>query len=339
MKILFDCPVPFQFAHGGAQTQVEETMRAVAGLRNEVEPLRWWDARQTGDVVHYFGLPGGLYTTMAHTRGIPVVATVLLTSNCNHPEWRLRTRGFARKCISRAPGGRLFSGQTSWGDYALVDRFVVGLEAEAKVLDLLYGVSRSNISVVSLGLAEAFLRAPAPARDGGYLVTSGTITGRKRSVELARMARAAGVPILFLGKPYSTSDPYWKEFEGLVDGKHVIHRGHLESQEEMVRILGSARGFVIFSRHENWCLSAHEAAACGLPVLVQDQPWSRERFGAEASYLVNGNSPENPARLKAFFEAAPRAGKPAIKHHSWSEVAGMLAGIYSEVFSARRGQG
>ena len=53
----------------------------------------------------------------------------------------------------------------------------------------------------------------------------------------------------------------------------------------MVALLQASRGFVLMSQFENWCLSAHEAVACGLPVLVPDQNWSRERFGNAARYF------------------------------------------------------
>lgn len=338
MKVLFDNPMPFQLAHGGAQTQIEETMRAVAELGVEVEPLRWWDDRQTGDLIHFFGLPNALYSMMAHAQGIPVVATILLTSNCNHPERRLKAQGWARDMISRLPGGRLFRGQTNWADYGLVDRFVVGLKAESRVLELLYGVQPARTSIVPLGLSEAFLQAPPSRRDQDYLVTSGTITDRKRSVDLALMAKEAKVPVLFIGKPYSETEKYWQDFQKLVDGKYVLHHPHVESQAEMIRLLQSARGFVIYSRHENWCLSAHEAAACGLPVLVQDQPWSRECFGNEASYLLNRDDGGNAARLKNFFTEAPAKKRPNLAHHSWKDVGERLKGIYEEVVKGRGGK-
>jgi glycosyltransferase involved in cell wall biosynthesis len=47
----------------------------------------------------------------------------------------------------------------------------------------------------------------------------------------------------------------------------------------MIGLLQRARGFVLNSRFENWSLAAHEAAACGLPLLLPDLPWSREQFG------------------------------------------------------------
>ena len=55
MKILFNCPLPFALAHGGMQTQIEQTQAALIALGLEVEPLRWWDATQSGDLIHYFG--------------------------------------------------------------------------------------------------------------------------------------------------------------------------------------------------------------------------------------------------------------------------------------------
>ncbi|MDX2079439.1 MAG: glycosyltransferase [Terrimicrobiaceae bacterium] len=328
MKILFDCHMPFQLAHGGAQTQIEETMRAVAGQGVEVEPIRWWDDGQTGVVHHVFGLPNALYSEMAHRQGRAVVATVLLTSNCNHPVARLKVQGWIREAISRVPGGRLFRNQTHWGDYGQVDRFVVGLEAEARVLTLLYGVPRERISIVPLGLPSEFLNLPPAPRVGDFLITTGTITDRKRSVDLAEMAIRANVPILFVGKPYSCEEPYWKQFQSLVDGRIVQHQPHVADRTEMIRLLQSSRGFVIFSRHENWCLSAHEAAACGVPILVQDQPWARECFGTEAHYLSNDASPENVERLAGFYRSAPSMQPPKVRRWSWDDVARQLLEVY-----------
>lgn len=334
MKVLVDHNVPFRLAHGGAQTQIQETMAALSRLGVDIEPLKWWDPSQQADLIHYFGLPGFLYTRMAHVQHTPVVATLLLTSTCNHSESRLKVRGRARNIISRLPGGRLLRGQTNWTDYEGVDRFVVGLKAESRALELLHGVDPSRTCVVPLGLGEAFLDASPPGRDQDHLITSGTITDRKRSVELARMALEAQVPVLFVGKPYNESDAYWKEFKSLVDGRFVKHLPHVDSQEQMIQLLQSAKGFVIYSQHENWCLSAHEAAAVGLPILVQDQPWSRECFGGEASYLLDRNDGGNVARLRNFYDRAMREGRPNIRHLSWNAVARMLVNIYEEVLKA-----
>ena len=56
MKILFNHNFPFALAHGGMQTQIEQTQAALQSVGLEVEPLRWWDDLQRGDLIHYFGM-------------------------------------------------------------------------------------------------------------------------------------------------------------------------------------------------------------------------------------------------------------------------------------------
>src|SRR5207253_8514081 len=44
---------PFFLAHGGTQTLIESLMSEIARLGVEVEPARWWDDRQRGDILHF----------------------------------------------------------------------------------------------------------------------------------------------------------------------------------------------------------------------------------------------------------------------------------------------
>ena len=140
---------------------------------------------------------------------------------------------------------------------------------------------------------------------------------------------------MFVGKPYSESDPYWLRFRKLIDGRIVQHLPHVDREAEMVDLLQAARGFVLMSQHENWCLSAHEAVACGLPLLLQAQKWSRERFGDQARYFPTiGHSPANIEILKSFYDQAPALTPPQIKLHSWDDAAIQLKGIYEEALRA-----
>jgi glycosyltransferase involved in cell wall biosynthesis len=105
----------------------------------------------------------------------------------------------------------------------------------------------------------------------------------------------------------------------------------------MVSLLQTARGAVVFSDHENWCLTAHEAAACGLPVLLPDQNWSRERFGDQAHYFECVSfSPRNVEILKRFYADAPGLPTPAIQLFGWAEVAHQLKAVYDRVLNAQR---
>jgi glycosyltransferase involved in cell wall biosynthesis len=335
LKILFDTAgIPFHLAHGGAKTQILSTVDGLREIGVEVEFARWWDPGQTGDLIHTFGTPNRTYLAFARKKGTPVVNTTLFTGACNRPDWRLSLQGACISALMRAPGipplGMVRS-QFKWDSYKACARNIVGLEAEVEVLARCYGVDRRQIRVVPLGLAGPFLNAGPGTREADHLINTGTITERKGQLELARLAQDTGVPVCFVGKPYDRDDAYWKQFEAMIDGKTVKHVSHTESVEEMIRLLQASRGFVLYSDRENWCLSAHEAAACGLPLLLPDQRWSRERFGASASYFSPGNLRQNKEALRHFHEAAPSMEAPPIRHHSWKEVADSLLGIYGEL--------
>lgn len=78
MKILFDCGVPFSFAHGGAQIQIEQTKAALESLGVEVDWFKWWDGNQTGEIIHVFGRPPLFWVQLAKKAGRKVVIGDLL---------------------------------------------------------------------------------------------------------------------------------------------------------------------------------------------------------------------------------------------------------------------
>src|SRR6266568_8548944 len=91
MKVLFNCLVPVGLADGGAQVQIEETQRALQGIGVEVEPLRWWDGAQRGDILHHFGRVPANLARLAKAKGMKVVMSDLLTeqgSRSRHQIWR-----------------------------------------------------------------------------------------------------------------------------------------------------------------------------------------------------------------------------------------------------------
>jgi glycosyltransferase involved in cell wall biosynthesis len=337
MKILFDHPLPFALAHGGAQIQIEQTKIALEKIGVEAEFLRWWDGAQSGDLIHFFSVPSSEFLQHAQAVNMPVVITQLFTETCNRSDARLARQGFLVKTILALPFGNGIKHQLAWSIYPRCDQNIVGLEAERRVLQTVYGVAPEKISIVPLGLSENYLRAGHGSRNEKHLICTGTITQRKNSVELAELARAADVPILFVGKPYSPDDPYWLRFKNLIDGRRVIHHPFVDGEADMISLLQSARGFVLMSKFENWCLSAHEAAACGLPLLVQNQKWSQERFGNQARYFDKiGFSKCNAEILRKFWEDAPALPAPAVKLSSWDDAARQLKAVYESVLKTLR---
>jgi glycosyltransferase involved in cell wall biosynthesis len=336
MKILFDHSNPFVLAHGGFQIQIEETKRGLENLGVAIEYMRWWDVDQIGDIIHFFGAAPVAYIEQAHRKSLKIVQTPLFTETCNRSDVRLRMQGAVVRSLLALPVAAGIKRQLSWGSFLLSNMNVVGLQAERQVLEWVYGVPSNCISVLPLGLSQEFLDAGSARSGGDSLICVGTITERKNTVLLARMALEAHVPILFVGKPYGEHDPYWIEFAALIDNRWVQHHPHVGGLSELSSLYHSARGAVVMSRYENWCLVAHEAAACGLPLLLPKQKWSWERFGNEVSYFSDKGIAANTSELKAFYKRAPAASAPRVKLYSWAEVAERLKGIYEALLRSSR---
>ena len=315
-------------AHGGAQVQIEQTRAALEEIGVETAFLEWWNDRQTGDVLHHFGAIPPEMVRQAQKKGWKVVNTILLSENCNRPRRALLLRRVLIRTLLAAPLPQAF--RLHWHSFRLCDRVLVSLEAERQILVHSYGVEECAVRKVPLGLRQAFLKAGRGPRSGDYLISHGTIAPVKNTVELARLAVDAQVPVLFVGRPFAEGDSYWQQFRQLVDNKYVRHQPHVEGEIEMIGLLQRARGFVLKSRFENWSLAAHEAAACGLPLLLPDLPWSRERFGTQASYFPGKGRAQVAAALRGFYQKAPNCPPPKLRFYSWREVAEILRDVYTD---------
>lgn len=336
MKILIHHGTPFQLAHGGHQTQIEKTKEGLEAAGCEVEWLRWWDEEQEADLIHAFSPVEVSALIHAQRVETPVVLTSLLGWECNFSSSRIRFKVMRRKILNNLTRFQSrFRGQAG-REYHLCARNIVGLEAERNVLHAIHGVPLNNISVVPLGLPQQFLSVQKGDRNGDYLVSHGTITERKNSVELAKLARDSKVPILFIGKPYHLDDPYWKRFERLIDNRWVRHQNHVPDTAALIDILRTARGFILMSAGENWCLAAHEAAACGLPLLLPRMNWSLERFGDQAQYLEAPGSTSNNEILQRFYHQSTTLPSPQIRQWSWKEAAQQLLPVYEHAISSIR---
>ena len=328
MKIVFNTHAPLMLAHGGAEIQLERTQAGLQELGVAVEPLRWWDRSQGADVLHQFGSMPASLIRAAHVKGWKVANTLLFTQTCNRSPGELLFRKLCVQSALRAPLPGALRAMMPWRNYHLCDRIVVGIEAERTLLENVYGLKPTQVSVVPLGLSNVFLKATPASRKSNHLIYTGRIHPSKGSLELARLAHETKAPVLFVGKPLEPESNYWQQFKSLVDGVCVKLQDHVDSEQSMVELLQNARGYVLLSHYENWCLSAHEAAACGLPLLVPDQPWSRERFGDQAHYFPRGKRGA-AAALRQFYEECPQLPAPKIRFYSWLEVAGILRGVYA----------
>ncbi len=336
MRVLFDHSFPFALAHGGFQIQIEQTAAALHAIGIEVEFLRWWDERQRGDFIHYFGRPTEAYVQLAQQKGMRVVIADLLTGLGS----RSRALRFAQKALTETIRRALpasFSGRMGWAAFSRAGAVIALTQWEARLMREMFGVLESKIHVIPNGVEELFFQS-APRERGSWLVCTATIAGRKRVLELARAATIAKIPIWILGKPYSSADPYAVQFERFANSAKpwIRYEGPVEDRTRLAEIYREARGFVLLSTMESLSLSALEAAACGCPLLLSDLPWARTVFESDASYCaITTDATRTATVLRKFYDEAPRLKRPP-KPKTWNEVAQQLRALYERLLTTSR---
>src|SRR5215211_6444633 len=206
MKVLFDHPEPFLLAHGGFQTQIEQTRAGLEAAGVGVDFLRWWDAAQTADIIHFFGRPSAAYVILAHKKGIRVVISELLTALGS----RSGAVRFSQKWLIRLARAALpaqFTHRLAWDAFKLADAVVAGTAWEARLFGEIFSTAQKKIVCIENGVEDLFFAGHDLPR-GKWLVCTATITERKRVLELAQAAAKARVPVWIIGKPYSAHDRY-----------------------------------------------------------------------------------------------------------------------------------
>jgi glycosyltransferase involved in cell wall biosynthesis len=331
MKVLFSFSLPFFLAHGGSQTLIEALMRELAQLGVEVEPVRWWDENQRGDILHYIGRPSTLSVRLGHQKGFKIVMTDLL----DQPASRSRPRQFVQRSFNRIFGGIVpkFTGQFSWEVFQEIDAMVYSVPHEWEAAKYLFNANPERGHVIPHGLEEAALRELARSQpEGDYLISVATIDQRKNTILLAEAARMAKVPVVFLGKPYSEDDPYFLRFMELVDDQYVRYGGFVSTQEKF-EYLRRARGFALLSQFESGCIAVFEAAGAGLPLLLSDRPWATKSYpeARDIHFVRIGAAAEVALVLARFYKEAHRKPGTTFPLFSWNEVARRYRTIYEEL--------
>jgi glycosyltransferase involved in cell wall biosynthesis len=329
MKVVFSHSLPFSLAHGGMQTLIESLMRELSVAGVEVEPERWWDPDQTCDVMHFVQRPPQGNAELAKQKG----RKLLMTENYDVVASESRSRLFMRTLATRSARAIVPGFDRRLSFYRELDALVYVVPHEWVVVRQIYGLPPERGYVIPHGLEPSVIDALGKAEpECDYLVSVGTICPRKNTVLLAQCARQAKIPVVFVGKPFSEDDPYFIEFQRLIDDKYVQFAGWV-AEDEKYKILRGARGFVLLSRGESGCIAAHEASAAKLPLFVSDLPWAANGYPAsDRLHLVSlRNAKGIAARLKSFYEGAHRGNAMTFPIRTWAEVAQMYLEVYKKL--------
>jgi glycosyltransferase involved in cell wall biosynthesis len=330
MKILINCHMPFSLAHGGQAIQIQQTMAAIQALGVQVEPLRWWDDTQAGDVIHYFGRMPAEQIRFAAAKKMKVVMAEFLTAQGSRSPNQLRLQKFISNCMERlAPRGFLTA--YNWDSYRLASALVALTPWEKHLMEYMFDADPAKTFVVPNGVEVEFFNSP-PLPRGPWLVCTATITERKRVLELAQAAVVAETPVWIIGRSYDDNDPYAQKFFQLAkeNPKFIRYEGAISDRTKLAAIYRAARGFVLLSAMESLSLSALEATACECPVLLSDLPWARGSFSQGVQFCpVTGSVSIAAGVLRRFYDDAPQLPFPP-KPATWPEVARQLLAVYKK---------
>jgi glycosyltransferase involved in cell wall biosynthesis len=328
MRVLLTCRTPFFLAHGGMQNMIECLMEELCSLGIQAEALRWWDAGQRGDVIHFFQRPSLGEVVLAKQHGFKTVMTEVIDIFASQPKGQLALHTLTVKLL-----GRFIPPLSQQREiYQMLDALVYITKHEMQVASWVFGWPIEKGLVIGHGLKSAVLEAlAAPAQTDDYLICVGTICGRKNMILLAKAAKLAEVPVLFVGKPLSERDPYFGEFQPLIDDRYVRYIGYVD-EETKWQLLRSARGFVLLSLGESGCLAVHEAAAAGLPLLLARLPWATESYPASSRVqFVELHLNKVAASLRKFFQDARRSVAPTFAVPSWRYIAEQYMTLYQNL--------
>ncbi len=335
MKILFDHNFPFSLAHGGLQTQIVCTMEALETIGLSVRPLGWWDDSQSGDIIHYFGRPTGVYVRAAQAQGFRVVVTELL-SGLGARSAIARLFQKASIAMAQRIGPEGVRARMGWDSYRMADALVALTPWEAQLMRSMFSAPPDRVHCVPNGVEKIFLESVPLARQPWLLCTS-TIRDLKRTLELAEAAVLADTPIRIIGKPFSENDPYAVRFSEFVEehSSVVRYEGAINDRAQLATAYREARGFVLLSAYESLSLSALEAAACECPLLLSDLPWARSAFADTVSYCPLASSRRTAPVLRQFYDRAPDLKAPP-RPPTWTDVGTQLKAIYESTLTNPR---
>jgi glycosyltransferase involved in cell wall biosynthesis len=306
---------------------------SLVSLGVDVEYDRWWDPNQKCNLLHLFTL-SPLMIRMAREAGVKVVLTQIVDILTNLPESQRLSRrvlGYGIRNLFPESVLRRFS----WSALSQVDAIVYMHKFDAETAIAIYGVPREKTRIIphGCGVDQISRLQGGPINAHSHLISVASIVPRKNSVLLARAARLANVPVVFLGKPFSEENLYYQEFRKLVDEKCVIYPGYV-SEETKNRLLTEASGFVLLSEAESGCISVYEAAAAGLPLLLSNLPWAYA-YGKQTAiqHVDLDNEALIAERLSSFFAGSKRKVGMTFPVKTWEEIAKQYVEVYTQVLN------
>lgn len=327
---------PPSIVFGGQELQYLQTRSALQQLGISIESVNYCNTTDQFDVLHLFGLSANYYDVCHYAANrYPIVLSAVSGARF---AWRWRAMVWAGMShLSRAV--RL---QTTYDRLQGVCRYVSAVlclnELEARFLHVTYGLPWDKIAIVPNGVNDSFFHASGDiftqkygVRD--FVLFTGNIVERKNPLRLAQALRELGYPGVFIGGTLSAEQAYANAFESVVNSSpNLLWIPRLEHNDPMLAsAYTAAKVFCLPSSIEAQSLSALEAMAAGVPIILANVPYAYQA-PFESSLKCY---PKDKASLRGCLEKAMvKPDDYRIKlsdQYRWHNVARQILDVYQKV--------
>lgn len=327
MKVLLHDSTCAFLTPGGKTIHALKLQREISKLGVDIQFARWWDELQADtDIIHFLD-PAVHLVRQARARGIKTFYSMIFDSISSLPRFRkfrsvLKYRIFAH--LPRRISCR-FGCWNALPDFDCI-QFMHRYDRETAFRCFPSYIDERKTVLIphAYDPADMFISDHLNIADkhfpDKYLVSVANISPRKQTLKLARIAKKAQVPIVFMGGR-NVLDAYYRDFAKEVDNRFVFDPGYV-SKEWRDCIERNAAGFVLLSLGESGCIAVYEAAGYQLPLLLSNLPWA---WGYDRSTDISFCDQQNDecavSQLKDFYARAGQLDHKPFNAMTWAEVA------------------
>ena len=330
MNVLFS-DITYSYLHpGGKQVHAAQLMKHLPRAGVTVGYETWHDPDLQPDVVHFFGFNDTDRLRAMKRRGIKLVYTHIMDGLTNQSAARRRYHAAKARLVGRLPAR--IEPLMPWRGLQLFDAIVYMHAADRQAALEIYDLDPTRTRIIPHGVADVrdFQHAADPDR-GRYLVSLGSLVPRKNCLFTAEVCGEANVPVVFVGHSPEKDSSYHRRFLQVAESTGAIVYSDVTNQQKL-RLLANAAGFILLSHGESGCIAVYEAASSGLPLLLADLPWARGyESPTHLDYCPLTDRRAAVVRVQDFFARASRQDYPTLHVRTWSEIADMYLDTYRAV--------
>lgn len=333
MKILlFDTTYAF-LTPGGKTTHALKLQKELSILGINIQFSSWWDKSQEDcDIIHFL-TPIPQIAKLAKEKGIKTFLSLIFDFESSKSKIEQSKAMIKNKLIEKLPG--TLSAGAYWKAFPYMDKvqFMHEYDRRAALKYFPHHLKREQTLIIphAFDPQEMNISNEINIKEMNfpekYLVSCANISERKQSVLLAKYAKLAKVPIVFIGNSL-LSDPYLKDFKAQIDNEYVYYPGYV-SREWKDCIESHASGYVLLSKGESGCIAVYEAAAYNIPILLSNRPWAWGYDSPTDIHFCDYQQKEKAVhQLSDFFKKSGKLKHPPFNIYTWEEVAKKYAEIY-----------